>query len=119
MKKTLILGATTKPERYAYRATLALRAQDYPVALVGIHPGTVDGVLIQTDQQLVADVDTVTLYVGPANQPAWYDFVLALRPRRLLFNPGTENAELARLAQANGILTEEACTLVLLATGQY
>ena len=119
MKKTLVLGASDNPERYAYRAAHMLKNHGHEVVPVGIRKGEVAGMAIHTDRPLEKDVDTVTLYVGPQNQPAWYDYILDLQPKRILFNPGTENPELERLAQQRGIQTEEACTLVLLSIGQY
>lgn len=117
--KTLVLGATDNPSRYAYRAVHSLKQHGHEVVPVGIRQGAVAGLPIRTDRPEVSGVDTVTLYVGPQNQAGWYDYILALKPRRILFNPGTENPELEELAQRQGILTEEACTLVLLAIGQY
>ncbi len=120
--KTLVLGATDNPARYAYRAVQQLLAHGHEVVPVGIRRGEVAGLPIRTDRPTLAelpDVDTVTLYVGPQNQPAWYDYLLSLKPRRIIFNPGTENPELEARAQAAGIATEEACTLVLLSVGQY
>lgn len=119
MKKTLVLGASDNPERYAYRAAHMLKHHGHEVVPVGIRKGEVAGLAIHTDRPQEPDVDTVTLYVGPQNQPAWYDYILGLQPKRILFNPGTENPELERLAQQRGIETEEACTLVLLSIGQY
>lgn len=112
---TLVLGASPNPDRHAYKAVERLRAQDYPVIAVGKRPGRVAGVEIQTEWPAPGTVDTVTLYVGPQSQPPFYDALLRLRPRRVIFNPGTENPELLRLAEASGIATEQACTLVLLA----
>lgn len=119
MKKTLILGASTNPERYAYRAAHALRQAGHDIVNVGIKKGEVAGVAIQTEKTQVPDIDTVTMYVGEQNQAEWYDYILSLKPKRIVFNPGTENNELERMAQEKGIKTENACTLVLLATGQY
>ena len=119
MKKTLVLGASDNPERYAYRAAHMLKNHGHEVVPVGIRKGEVAGLPIRTDRPQEPDIDTVTLYVGPQNQPAWYDYILGLQPKRILFNPGTENPELERLAQQRGIQTEEACTLVLLSIGQY
>lgn len=96
-----------------------LKNYGHEVIPVGIRKGQVAGMAIHTDRPQATDVDTVTLYVGPQNQPEWYDYILGLKPNRILFNPGTENPELERLAQQRGIRTEEACTLVLLSTGQY
>jgi predicted CoA-binding protein len=118
-KKTLVLGASDNPERYSFRAAHMLKKHGHDVVPVGIRKGQVAGMDIHTDRPQPADIDTVTLYVGPRNQPVWYDYILDLQPKRILFNPGTENPELQRLAQQRGILTEEACTLVLLSIGQY
>ncbi|HLI92864.1 MAG TPA: CoA-binding protein, partial [Puia sp.] len=96
-----------------------LRRSGHPVAAVGRKPATVGDVMVTTDRPAIADVDTVTLYLNPANQKEYYDYILSLRPRRIIFNPGAENPELEALAAANGIDTLEACTLVLLSTGQY
>ncbi|MDQ2795266.1 MAG: CoA-binding protein [Bacteroidota bacterium] len=119
MKKTLVLGASDNPARYSFRAMHLLKRHGHEVVPVGIRKGEVAGMAIRTDRPQAADVDTVTLYVGPRNQPGWYDYILDLKPRRIIFNPGTENPELERLAQQRGIQTEEACTLVLLSIGQY
>lgn len=118
-KKTLVLGASDNPARYSFRAVQQLQRHGHEVVPVGIRKGEVAGLSIRTDRPAAGNVDTVTLYVGPQNQPAWYDYILDLQPRRIIFNPGTENPELERLAQARGIATEEACTLVLLSVGQY
>ena len=118
-KKTLVLGASDNPSRYSYRAVHMLKNHGHAVLPVGIRKGEVAGLAIRTDRPQETGIDTVTLYVGPQNQPAWYDYILDLQPRRILFNPGTENPELEQLAQQRGIQTEEACTLVLLSTGQY
>jgi predicted CoA-binding protein len=119
MKKTLVLGASDNPARYSYRAVHQLKRHGHEVVPVGIRKGQVAGLAIHTDRPVDADVDTVTLYVGPQNQPAWYDYILDLKPNRIIFNPGTENPELEKLAQERGIRTEETCTLVLLSIGQY
>jgi len=119
MKKTLVLGATNNPNRYAYRAAQSLLRHGHEIALVGIRKGEVAGQPIINDKKPVKDIDTVTLYVGPQNQPEWYDYILNLHPRRIVFNPGTENPELERLANKQGIQTLEACTLVMLATNSY
>ncbi|OGX85158.1 CoA-binding protein [Hymenobacter lapidarius] len=119
MKKTLVLGASDNPARYSFRAVHMLKNHGHEVLPVGIRKGQVAGLNIHTDRPQAPDVDTVTLYVGPQNQPGWYYYILDLKPRRILFNPGTENPELERMAHERGILTEEACTLVLLSIGQY
>ncbi|TGE18028.1 CoA-binding protein [Hymenobacter elongatus] len=119
MKKTLVLGASDNPARYSYRAVHQLKQHGHHVVPVGIRKGQVAGLDIHTDRPEEGDIDTVTLYVGPQNQPAWYDYILDLQPKRIIFNPGTENEELERLAQERGIRTEEACTLVMLSVGNY
>ncbi len=119
MKKTLILGASTNPSRYANLAAHRLVAHGHPIINVGLKPGEVAGVPIEMPEQIHTDLDTITLYLGPQNQPEYYDYIIKSKPRRLIFNPGTENPELEELAEANGIETTEACTLVLLSTGQY
>ena len=119
MKKTLVLGASDNPSRYSYQAVHRLQRHGHEVVPVGIRKGQVGGLDIRLDRPSANDVDTVTLYVGPQNQPAWYDYILDLKPKRIIFNPGTENPELERMAQERGIRTEEACTLVMLSVGQY
>jgi len=114
-----VAGASPNPSRYSHVAVLRLHAAGHPVIAVGIRTGFIGDTPIATDWPLVSGVDTVTLYVGPSNQPAWKDYILSLRPRRVIFNPGAENPEFERLLQDAGIHTEEACTLVLLSTGTY
>lgn len=118
-KKTLILGATTNPDRYAYLAAQRLTQHGHPIINVGIKSGEVAGVPIEPANKIHSDIDTLTLYIGPANQPAYYDYILKTKPHRIIFNPGTENPEMEQLAKAAGIETIEACTLVMLSTGQY
>jgi predicted CoA-binding protein len=118
-KKTLVLGASQNPARYSYLALKRLSAKNYPVVAIGKSPGKVDGIEIVTAQKPINDLDTITLYLNPNNQKQYYDYILALQPKRIIFNPGAENYELKALASTNGIKTMEACTLVLLSTGQY
>jgi predicted CoA-binding protein len=118
-KKTLIIGASENPERYAYKAAHSLAQHQHPIVNVGIKAGSVAGEKIHTDKPIFDDIDTVTLYVVAKNQAEWYDYILKTKPKRIIFNPNTENPELVKLAQAAGIEPVEACTLVLLATGQY
>ncbi len=119
-KNTLILGATTNPDRYAYKAAKMLTDRNHPILPVGIKSGNVFGKEIEQNKDLIYDeVDTITLYVGPRNQPEWYDYILKTNPKRIIFNPGTENEELVKLAKEKGIECEEACTLVLLSLGSY
>lgn len=116
---TLLLGASLNPERYSNRAIRALRQHGSPVVAVGLREGTVLDVPIVRTIPAGTRVDTVTMYLNAANQAVWTDAVLGLKPRRIIFNPGAENPALAASARALGIEVEEACTLVLLATGQF
>lgn len=118
-KKTLVLGATPDSSRYAYLAANRLAGKGHSIVNVGIKTGEVAGVPIEKPQVIHNDIDTITLYVGPQNQPVLYDYILNTHPKRIIFNPGTENAELRRMANEQGIETEYACTLVLLSIGQY
>jgi predicted CoA-binding protein len=118
-KKTLILGATPNSGRYAYLAANRLVSYGHAIVNVGIKTGEVAGVHIEKAEQIHNDIDTITLYVGPQNQLALYDYILNTQPKRIIFNPGTENSELQKLADAKGIETEYACTLVLLSIGEY
>ncbi|QJD95612.1 CoA-binding protein [Mucilaginibacter robiniae] len=118
-KKTLILGATPDTSRYAYLAANRLVRTGHDIVNVGIKKGEVAGVPIEKPETIHADIDTITLYVGPHNQPPLYDYILSTNPKRIIFNPGTENPELKKLARERGIETLSACTLVMLSTGQY
>ena len=120
MKKTLVLGASPNPERYAYKATIKLTESGHEVFPVGLRKGKIKGHDILVGSPVIKNIDTVTLYVGPKNQPMYYDYIInQIRPTRIIFNPGTENEELVRLAKKNEIETEIACTLVLLSIGNY
>lgn len=119
LKPTLILGATTNPNRYAYIAAQRLTAHGHQIIPVGIKQGELAGQTILNGKPDVPEVDTVTLYVGPRHQPEYYDWLMRVAPRRIIFNPGTENGELMKLARAQGIDVVSACTLVMLATDQY
>lgn len=119
MKRTLIIGASNNPERYAYKAAERLLAHGHEIELLGLRPDVIFGKTIDTERKTYDGLDTVTLYVGPQHQPEYYDYVLSLKPKRVIFNPGTENDEFETLLKENGIEAEEACTLVLLGTGQY
>ncbi|MDD2617685.1 MAG: CoA-binding protein [Bacteroidales bacterium] len=117
--KTLIIGASTNPERYAYKAAEQLLAHKHDIYLLGNRPGELFGREIINSQQMYPDVDTVSLYLSGKNQVSYYDYILSLQPRRVIFNPGTENPELQSMLQKASIDAQEACTLVLLATGQF
>ncbi len=119
MKKTIVLGASDNPERYSYLAVQNLIKQNHPVVAIGRKAGMINGTSIITDHPAEKDVDTVTLYLNPVAQKEYYDYIFSLHPKRIIFNPGTENDELENLAKQKGIQVLEACTLVMLRTGQY
>jgi predicted CoA-binding protein len=120
MKRTLVLGASPNKERYSNKAVLSLSEKGHPVFPVGLRDGKIGEHSILTNAPLLEDIDTVTLYVGPQNQPKHYDYIIhQIHPKRIIFNPGTENEELIHLAQKQGITTETACTLVLLSIDNY
>ena len=118
-KKTLVLGASDNPSRYSYLAVQRLRSHGHPVVAIGRKASLVADVKVDTDRSPYMDIDTVTLYLNPQHQREYYDYILSLSPRRIIFNPGTENDELASLAAAKNIQTLEACTLVMVSTNQY
>lgn len=119
MKRTLIIGASSNPERYAYKAAERLLNHGHEIELLGLRPDVIFGKKIDNERKNYKDIDTITLYVGPQNQPSYYDYIISLNPQRVIFNPGTENPEFQSLLKKNGINFEEACTLVLLGTQQY
>lgn len=119
VKKTLVVGATDKPGRYANLAAQSLLRHGHDIELLGLKKGTINGHSIQTGQPDLEGVDTVTMYVGPRNQPTLYDYIKRLKPRRVIFNPGAENPEFERELQQEGIEPIEACTLVMLSIGTY
>jgi predicted CoA-binding protein len=118
-KKTLVLGASDNPSRYSYLAIQRLRQLGHPVVAIGRKNCSVADVDIDTAQEPSTDVDTVTVYMSAKHQKEYYDYILSLHPKRIIFNPGAENDELADLARKENIKPMEACTLVLLSTGQY
>jgi len=118
-KKTVVLGASTKPDRYAFKAVTMLVDKGHSVIAIGQNTGEVAGVKINTKQIPLSNIHTVTLYLNPVRQRDYYNYILETKPKRVVFNPGTENPEFYQLLKANGIKVEEACTLVLLATNQY
>jgi len=118
-KVTLVIGASLKEERYSNKAIRKLVEHDISVKAIGLRDGEVAGVRIIKEKRMFEDIDTVTLYLNPKRQEAFYEYIISLKPRRVLFNPGTENMEFIMELQKHGIITEMACTLVLLATNQY
>lgn len=118
--KTVVIGASPNPGRYSNMAVDLLREFDHETIGLGLRAGTIRDVDIITEwPQTIPDVDTVTLYLNPTNQKPHYDLILGYKPRRIIFNPGTENPEIMALARERGIIVEAACTLVLLRLGNY
>jgi len=118
-KKTLVLGASANPSRYSYLTVNSLQAKGHDVIAIGKRPGKVGKVQVETEAKNIDDLDTVTLYLNAGNQKQYYDYIFSLHPKRIIFNPGAENEELSSMAKEKGVLPQEACTLVLLSTGQY
>lgn len=119
MGKTVVIGASENTDRYSNRAVRSLVQHNEPVVAIGLREGKIGEVEILAGFPVLEDVETVTLYVGPQNQPAWYNYILSLKPKRIIFNPGTENPEFEKLCTEAGIETVEACTLVMLSVGTY
>ena len=118
-KPTVVIGASPNTERYSYKATVSLQKHNHTVYPIGIRNGKINDFDVITDKPQLENIDTITLYVGPDNQPAWIDYIMSLKPKRIIFNPGTENPEFKALAESKGIEAIEACTLVLLSINQY
>ncbi len=118
-KKTLVIGASENPARYSYLAVQKLLEHQHPVVALGAKKGAIGNAVIETEKKVFENIDTVTLYINPLRQQEYYNYILSLHPKRIIFNPGAENEELELLAKQNGIIAQEACTLVLLATSQY
>ncbi len=119
MKKTLVLGASTNEERYGNIATRRLLKFQHEVVPIGVRAGKIEGLEILVGTPKVAGIDTVTLYLHPLRQEPYYDYIISLKPKRIIFNPGTENPTLINLAKANDIEPVIACTLVMLSVGNY
>jgi uncharacterized protein len=117
--KTLVIGATENTTRYANRAARSLLSYGHDVELIGLRAGDIQGQPIQTGLPELSDIDTVTMYVGARNQAGYVEYLKSLKPRRVIFNPGAENPELASQLKQQGIEPIEACTLVMLSIGNY
>lgn len=118
-KKTLVLGGSSNPARYSYLAINKLREHHHPVFAIGKRPAQVADVDVMQEMKPVPGLDTVSIYLNAGNQKNYYDFILAQQPRRVIFNPGAENPEFQKILSDHGIQVLEACTLVLLSTGQF
>ena len=121
MGKTVIIGSAPKPGRYAYQAATMLADREFEFVPMGIQEGEVLGEEIVNiyDYPKIEGVETITLYINPTRQKEWYDYMISLTPKRIIFNPGTENQEFKSIAQKAGIECIEACTLVMLSTGVF
>ena len=118
-RKTLVIGSSLNESRYSNIAIHKLKANNHFVEAIGLTKGTIADVIVNTEMVMFENIDTVTLYLSPLNQKKFYNYVVNLKPSRVIFNPGTENKELENILEQNGIKTEIACTLVLLSTNQY
>lgn len=118
-KTTLVLGASLKQNRYSNTCVKTLNSNQYTVLAIGQREGTIDSIPVVTGNPKLADIHTVTLYLGPENQKPWYDYILDLNPQRVIFNPGTENDELRHLLSSAGIETIEDCTIIMVQSGRY
>ena len=118
-KRTLVVGASLKKERFSNIAVRRLTEYHIPVIAVGLRPGEINGITVHKPFPVVENIHTVTLYVGPKNQPFWYDFILNTNPKRVIFNPGTPNEEFEQMLINKGIEVVEECTLVMLSNDDY
>jgi len=118
-KRTVVIGASPKPDRYSYKAVKMLQQHDHTVIACGFEHATIGNIPIETEWKKYEYVDTVSLYLNPLRQKQYYEYILSLHPKRIIFNPGTENEELEALCKQQQIHALEACTLVLLSTHQF
>ena len=119
MKKTVVIGASENPERTSFQTIISLTGKNNSVVAIGNKEGEVNGIKILKGQPKIDDVDTITMYVGPKNQITLYDYILSMKPRRIIFNPGAENPEFEKICEQNNIEVLEACTLTMLSVGNY
>lgn len=119
MKPTVILGASSNPDRYSFLATEKLARYGHDVYPIGIRSGNINGIEIITEKPELKNIDTVTMYLSAVNQKDWYNYIFSIHPKRIIFNPGAENPELEKLALEKGINVVNACTLVMLSIGNY
>ena len=118
-KKTLVIGASIKEERYSNKAIRKLVNKNIEVVAIGLKTGEIVNIPIDTTKVMYNNIHTVTLYLNPKRQEEYYTYILKLKPKRVIFNPGTENTDFVKILKENNISSEVACTLVLLATNQY
>lgn len=118
-RKTLVIGASTNPERYSYLAVKKLLKYEFPVCAVGLREGEIDGVKIEPPETPFEHIHTVTMYVGAKNQRPYYDYIINLNPKRVIFNPGTQNVEFEKILRDHGVHVTHACTLIMLSNQLY
>lgn len=118
-KETLVIGASLNPDKYSHKAVLKLLVNGYSVKAIGNKEGSISNVKVQTGTPLFRNINTITLYLNPVNQKPYYRYIIEINPKRVIFNPGTENTELQQLLNENNIKWEEACTLVLLSLNNF
>ena len=118
-KKTMVLGASPNPVRFSYKAVKSLQRHNIPVIPIGIKKGEIGGIGIVRGRPAIEDLHTITMYIGPARQKEYYAWLISLKPKRIIFNPGTENQEFMKLAEKNGIEVLEDCTLIMLNAERY
>ena len=118
-KKTVVIGASPDPTRFSYKAVKKLSEYGHPVVAIGIREGEIEGIKIINDKPNLQEVHTVTMYLSESNQNDYFDYIINLKPRRVIFNPGSENDEFAKKLQQKGIEVDENCTLVMLSTENY
>lgn len=119
MKKVIVLGASLDSSRYSHMAMKKLKLKEHDVIGIGSRSGEVDGIAILTEAKMMSDIHTVTIYLNPMNQKSYYDYILELKPKRVIFNPGSENKEFELLLDEQQISFEKVCTLVMLSLNQF
>lgn len=118
-KKTLVLGVSPNPLKYSHKAVKRLIENGIEVHAVGKYGTTVDNLEVKNEPYPIEGIHTIALYLNAQNQKEYYDYILSLKPQRIIFNPGTYNDELIKLASENGIKVVEDCVLVMLRAGDY
>jgi hypothetical protein len=119
MKKTLVLGASPNPLRFSNKMVKSLLRHGFEAVPLGIRTGEIAGVKILTGKPKIQNIHTVSLYLAPHRQKEYYDYILSLQPRRIIFNPGTHNQELIQLAGKNNIEPITDCALIMISKGIY
>lgn len=119
MKKTLIIGASTNEERYSYKCIVLLQQLNIECVAIGNRKGSINNLEIHTEPIALENIDTVCIYIGAKHQANYYKYILSIKPKRILFPPGTENEDFENMAKQEGIYTERACPLVMLKTNSY